>query len=257
MRMRGLEPPRAFAHTDLNRARLPIPPHPRGRTVSARARDADWRTRVPCRACVVSPSSCRHSWGRSCCSPRRVPGRPPPRLDASAHGLAEVVVTLPQPPLAQAILHDRALARATTTRHRLNVRAPASVSYLRTLASAQRSLQARISAAIPARACAGTTASCSTGWPSSCRARSSGALSKIPGATVWPSVTYHELLDRTPKLIGAPTVWGPTLATAGNGHEDRDHRRRARPDAHLLRPDELRLSAPASRRGTRRTRRRR
>jgi hypothetical protein len=33
MRMRGLEPPRAFAHTDLNRARLPIPPHPRGRTV--------------------------------------------------------------------------------------------------------------------------------------------------------------------------------------------------------------------------------
>jgi hypothetical protein len=33
MRMRGLEPPRAFAHTDLNRARLPIPPHPRGRSI--------------------------------------------------------------------------------------------------------------------------------------------------------------------------------------------------------------------------------
>jgi hypothetical protein len=33
MRMRGLEPPRAFAHTDLNRARLPIPPHPRGKQV--------------------------------------------------------------------------------------------------------------------------------------------------------------------------------------------------------------------------------
>jgi hypothetical protein len=30
VRMRGLEPPRAFAHTDLNRARLPVPPHPRG-----------------------------------------------------------------------------------------------------------------------------------------------------------------------------------------------------------------------------------
>src|SRR5439155_20253321 len=30
MRMRGLEPPRACAHTALNRARLPIPPHPRG-----------------------------------------------------------------------------------------------------------------------------------------------------------------------------------------------------------------------------------
>ena len=27
----------------------------------------------------------------------------------------------------------------------------------------------------------------------------------------------HELLDRTPQLIGAPSVWGPTLATAGEG----------------------------------------
>ena len=34
--------------------------------------------------------------------------------------------------------------------HRLNLRAPASVSYLRTLASAQRTLQARIEQAIPA-----------------------------------------------------------------------------------------------------------
>src|SRR5215472_12229582 len=28
LRMRGLEPPRPKGHTDLNRARLPIPPHP-------------------------------------------------------------------------------------------------------------------------------------------------------------------------------------------------------------------------------------
>src|ERR1700690_1818920 len=33
VRMRGLEPPRPYGHTDLNRARLPIPPHPRGATV--------------------------------------------------------------------------------------------------------------------------------------------------------------------------------------------------------------------------------
>src|SRR3954464_11304642 len=30
MRLRGVEPPRALAHTDLNRARLPVPPQPRG-----------------------------------------------------------------------------------------------------------------------------------------------------------------------------------------------------------------------------------
>ena len=29
MRLRGVEPPRALAHTDLNRARLPVPPQPR------------------------------------------------------------------------------------------------------------------------------------------------------------------------------------------------------------------------------------
>jgi hypothetical protein len=31
VRMRGLEPPRSHLHTDLNRARLPIPPHPPAR----------------------------------------------------------------------------------------------------------------------------------------------------------------------------------------------------------------------------------
>ena len=36
-------------------------------------------------------------------------------------------------------------------------------------------------------------------------------------STVWPSVPTTRSLDRTPQLIGAPTVWGPTLATAGQG----------------------------------------
>ncbi len=34
MRMRGIEPPRGCPHTDLNRARLPVPPHPRGALVA-------------------------------------------------------------------------------------------------------------------------------------------------------------------------------------------------------------------------------
>jgi subtilisin family serine protease len=131
--------------------------------------------------------------------------------------LVEVVVTLPQPPLAAAILRDRALAAATTTRHRLNLRAPASVSYLRTLAAAQRTLQARIQRAIPdahARWHYGVVANgMSVVVPRSRLAE----LSALTGATVWPSVTYHAMLNRTPQLIGAPAVWGPTLATSGNG----------------------------------------
>ncbi|MCW2685658.1 MAG: hypothetical protein JWR37_548, partial [Mycobacterium sp.] len=139
------------------------------------------------------------------------------RPAAAPADLVEVVVTLPQPPLAAAILRDRGLAAATTTRHRLNLRAPASVSYLRTLAAAQRTLQARIQQAIP-----GATARWHYGVVANGMAvvvpRSQLArLSAVTGATVWPSVTYHPLLDRTPQLIGATAVWGPTLSTSGNG----------------------------------------
>ena len=46
-----------------------------------------------------------------------------------------------------------------------------------------------------------------------------GRLGSIPGvAEVWPSVTYHALLDRSPRLIGADQLWGaPGFTTAGNG----------------------------------------
>ena len=55
-------------------------------------------------------------------------------------------------------------------------------------------------------------------------------LSQIPGvAEVWPNVTYHSLdsdgargsggstADLGPEIIGADKLWGPTLATAGQG----------------------------------------
>jgi subtilisin family serine protease len=139
------------------------------------------------------------------------------RSDAPAADLVEVVVTLPQAPLAEAILHDRGLAAATTTHHRLNLRAPASVSYLRGLASAQRAMQVRIEQAIPGAATRWHYGVVANGMAVVLHRSDLGRLSAIAGATVWPSVTYHALLNRTPQLIGAPTVWGPTLATAGQG----------------------------------------
>jgi subtilisin family serine protease len=140
--------------------------------------------------------------------------RPGPPSDP----LVEVVVTLPQPPLAAAILRDRTLAAAaTTTGRRLSLRAPAAVSYLRTLAAAQRRLQARIQQAIPdaqARWRYGIVANgMAVVVPRSQLAR----LRAVKGATVWPSLRYHALLNKTPQLIGAPTVWGPTFTTTGNG----------------------------------------
>jgi subtilisin family serine protease len=140
-------------------------------------------------------------------------GAPP----TAARALTEVVVTLPQPPLARAILADRSLAAATTRHRRLDLRTPAAVSYLRTLASAQRTLQSRITTAIPAASIRWRYSVVLDGLavvvPSSDLAR----LRRLPGITVWPTVTYHALLDRSVQLIGAPSLWGSTLATAGQG----------------------------------------
>ena len=135
----------------------------------------------------------------------------------------EVVVSLDAPPLAQATSESRVLTKAART-HRLDLRTPTSVGYLRSLAAAQRTLQGRIESALPAA---------NVRWhysivldalavelPSSQVPR----LAKLPGvARVYPSVRYHSLggaaqtLNQTPALIGATAIWGPNLTTAGNG----------------------------------------
>ncbi|MGH2972242.1 MAG: S8 family serine peptidase [Gaiellaceae bacterium] len=138
------------------------------------------------------------------------------RTDASP-AMTEVVVTLPQPPLALAILRDRTLAAAATVHHRLDVRTTAAVSYMRTLASAQRTLQGRIASAIPDSSVRWRYSVVLDGLAVVLPKADVARLSSIPGATVWPSVTYHSLLNTGPQLIGAPAVWGANLATAGQG----------------------------------------
>jgi subtilisin family serine protease len=45
-----------------------------------------------------------------------------------------------------------------------------------------------------------------------------GRLARVPGIElVWPTTTYRGQLNKTPSVIGADKVWGPTLANAGNG----------------------------------------
>ena len=144
-------------------------------------------------------------------------GTPAGPSGSAQAGLVEVVVTLPQPSLAQAVLHDRELAARATVHRRLDLRTTASVSYLRTLASAQRALQTRIQERIPAARVHWHYGVVLNGIAVALPVGQLAALHRIPGATVWPSVTYHALLNRTPQLIGATTIWGPTLATAGEG----------------------------------------
>jgi subtilisin family serine protease len=49
-------------------------------------------------------------------------------------------------------------------------------------------------------------------------ADSARRIAAIPGVqAVQASVTYHRTLYQSPQVIGAPQVWGPALATAGQG----------------------------------------
>ena len=135
----------------------------------------------------------------------------------------EVVVSLDAPPLAQATSESRVLTKAARA-HRLDLRTPTSVGYLRSLAAAQRTLQGRIESALPAATVRWHYSivldALAVELPSSQVPR----LAKLPGvARVYPSVRYHSLggaaqtLNQTPALIGATAIWGPNLTTAGNG----------------------------------------
>jgi subtilisin family serine protease len=149
----------------------------------------------------------------------------------SGANLVEVVVTLPRAPLALAVSRDRRLAAAVRQRHSMNVRAPAAVSYLRSLAVAQHAFAAQLAVDVPAAQVNWHYDVALDGVSVVVPASQLPRLSAMPGATVWPTVTYHSLGgpapaarqtgpgNRPPGLLGAPTVWdqGGPLATAGQG----------------------------------------
>ncbi len=142
--------------------------------------------------------------------------------------LVEVVVTLPRPSLAVAIAHSRTLAASARRSSSVSVRAPAAISYLRTLAAAQRTLAARLAVTIPAARVNWHYGVALDGVSVVLPASELARLRALPGATVWPSVTYHALRDTRatasettagpgPSMIGATALWGQNLATAGQG----------------------------------------
>jgi subtilisin family serine protease len=129
-----------------------------------------------------------------------------------------VVVTLKAPPLADVFARQGTLAFSSFARpKRLLLSAPASRNYLRQLDMAQRALQARIHTRIPLARVRWRFGVVLNGFAVVVPGSELAALSRVAGAKVWPSIGYHTLLDRTPQIIGAPTLWGPTLATAGQG----------------------------------------
>jgi subtilisin family serine protease len=137
---------------------------------------------------------------------------------ARNRGSVELVVTLRAPSLADAVNHDRALAAVTMRQSRLQLDSPSSVAYLQQLDRQQSAVVARIARAIPGAYVHWRYGITIDGLAVVVPSKATARLARVPGvAKVWPSATYHAALDRTPQLIGAPAVWGPTLANAGQG----------------------------------------
>jgi subtilisin family serine protease len=128
-----------------------------------------------------------------------------------------VVVTLAEPPLARAVSDSRVLT-ARAKAKRLDLASPFARSYLASLARAQRTLAASIVRTVPGTQVRWRYQVVLAGLAVVVPRARLAALARVPGvAKVWPSYTYHALLDRSPEVIGADQLWGPSFATAGNG----------------------------------------
>jgi subtilisin family serine protease len=124
-----------------------------------------------------------------------------------------------QPSLSQAFARERSLAFSSFLRpKRLLLAAPASRTYLSRLAASQSALYARIRSTVPAAERRWEYGVVLNGFAVVVPRGQVDRLERIPGVErVWPARTYRRLLDKTPALIGATTLWGPGLATAGQG----------------------------------------
>ena len=97
-------------------------------------------------------------------------------------------------------------------------RSLASASYRRQLAAAQAAATRNVLAAVPSARIRWRYSVVANGFAVVLSTSDVERLARVPGvAQVWPNVRYHALLDRSPEVIGADKLWGPTFATAGNG----------------------------------------
>ena len=121
-------------------------------------------------------------------------GSAAPRPPVAGGRLVELVALLDGKPLA-----ERPHARAEIDRE-------------------QASIAARISATVPGSRIRWRYQLVLNGLAVVAPADAAARIAAIPGVReVQQSVRYHRTLYQSPRVIGAPQVWGPTLATAGNG----------------------------------------
>ena len=222
MRMRGLEPPRPERHTDLNRARLPIPPHPRADDSSRHHRFGHAASQPPPSPDVQS--SMTRIFGLLCALALCALPRLRPERSASNHATgrsAEVVVTLSAPPLAGltgSAARDRPggpRSRAGAVQGRSRGRDPRRADSVALQHRPQRGSGRAAGVADP---------------PSPSAARSEGGR---------PRCRLQRRLRHCRRYPCRDAPVADRAHQQGRGDEDRDHRRRDRPDPSLLLPRRL------------------
>jgi subtilisin family serine protease len=141
-----------------------------------------------------------------------------PAASGATPNTVEVVLGLDAPSLATAVQQSRALS-AHAKAGKLELATPSSAAYLRELARDQSALAVRIRRAIPEARIRWRYRIVLDGLAVVVPRDRLARLSTIPGiARVYPpGGGYRPLLDRSPELIGADKLWGPDLATAGQG----------------------------------------
>jgi subtilisin family serine protease len=111
--------------------------------------------------------------------------------DAARGPLAEVIVTLDAPPLARG-------------------------GHLRTLSAVQGNVEAGLAATVPDLTVQRRFSTVVDGLAVKLPQSEVDRLQSVDGVTkVYPNVSYHTMRVTTPSFIGAPALWGPRLANAG------------------------------------------
>jgi len=113
--------------------------------------------------------------------------------DAARGPLVEVIVTLDAPPLARG-------------------------GQVRTLSAVQGNAEAGLVRAVPDLTVQRRYSSVLDGLAVKLPQTEVDRLQSVDGVTkVYPNLSYHALRTTTPSFIGAPSLWGPRLAGAGQG----------------------------------------
>ena len=208
MRMRGLEPPRPEGHTDLNRARLPIPPHPRATPILAGTFSRS-RTSHPVmiRALIALAAASLVVLA---------PGSRPPGT-ALGGPATEVIVTLASPPLARAGAGGAAR-----------------------IAAEQRAFEKNLAEAVPEadvrwryRIVANGFAVVLPDDAIPLAPSPPGCQSRLHVCAVPPEPRPERAADRRARALG------PGARNGRRRREDRDHRHGRRPDPSVLCPSRI------------------